>query len=504
MKKRFSCLLTFFAILAFICLSTTAYAEDQAVIIGFSQKPGQVEKTKIHKHRGKLKRSFRRVKAIAARLPADEIERLKADPNVSYIVPDATTMAIDPVLGGPEYDAAWGVSHIGAAEAHAQGILGSGVKVAVLDTGIDYTHPEFADIYRGGDNFTCPQEEVDPEFNNCDPTNHDPLDDSWNSHGTHVSGIIAAAKNGTGVVGVAPGVELYAGKVLGGSTFGLESWLIAGLEWAIDNQIDVVNMSLGFANYSPALEEACQAAFDAGIVLVAAAGNTYGGEVMYPAAYPTVIAVAATAPEDIVAAISSQGPTVELAAPGFRINSSIAGGTYKLMSGTSQAAPHVAGVAALILSAGVEDLTGDGKSDNRDVRLKLQNTAKDLGEAGRDTLSGYGLVTIDLTAPPGSPFPIRMTVSKVRRSIRDSIKTAVLENGLFSITIDNDSLRGMIVKVCEDGLFRPDLSKAFRFRRNRLKESHLTLEATDKTYDVFFIPFGRNGSSADVTIQQAL
>jgi len=130
----------------------------------------------------------------------------------------------------------------------------------------------------------------------------------------------------------------------------------------------------------------------AGIVQVAAAGNS-GGAVIYPAAYPEVIAVSATDSTDAIASWSSRGPEVDLAAPGVSIYSTYKGQTYKTLSGTSMASPHVAGATALVLTQTAKcDLNGDGRCSPAEVQQRLEASAEDLGTAGRDNLYGSGLV----------------------------------------------------------------------------------------------------------------
>ena len=175
--------------------------------------------------------------------------------------------------------------------------------------------------------------------------------------------------------------------------FGLADWIIAAIEWAIDNQMDIANLSLEGPDLQ-SLHTACDNAYSAGVLLVAAGGNTHGGNVAYPAAYDSVIAVAATDPNDLKADFSPIGPELELAAPGVAILSTVThvNGTYSLLSGTSQAAPHVVGTAALLLLSNTEDLNGDQVLNHEDVRLKLQATALDLGDPGFDNIYGFGLV----------------------------------------------------------------------------------------------------------------
>jgi len=224
--------------------------------------------------------------------------------------------------------------------------------------------------------------------------------DAWaddNGHGTHVAGIIAAADNAIGVVGVAPEAELYGVKVLNSQGSGWLSDVIAGIEWCPDNRMNVVNMSLGASSGSTLLEQACRNAADAGILLVAAAGNE-GAPVIYPAAYSSVIAVAATDSADRVASWSNKGPQVELSAPGVDVRSTWIGSGYATHSGTSMAAPHVAAVCALLL----------GRSDPLpppDPRQVLQATADDLYSLGRDTTSGFGLVDAEEAVTGAQTLP---------------------------------------------------------------------------------------------------
>ncbi len=233
-----------------------------------------------------------------------------------------------------------------------------------------------------------------------------------------------------GVVGVAPACSLYALKVLDDAGWGVSSNLIGALEWAVEHGIQVANLSLGWdQNPGSIVEEAFNKAYDAGIVIVAAAcnnGNRAGkGEtVCWPGKFGSVIAVAATDGDDRRATFSSTGVEVELAAPGVSVFSTWNDSTgyyapdpvchlengveacYKEGSGTSMASPHVAGVAALIIKAGIEDTNGDGRV-NDEVRSVLIATAHDLGASGWDPLYGYGLVNaVAAVAAVSPPVPV--------------------------------------------------------------------------------------------------
>jgi len=257
----------------------------------------------------------------------------------------------------PPEELPWGVDRIDAEYAWFDGLTGAGIKVAVVDTGIDYNHPDLAGNCKGGVNIINTRKSYKDD----------------NGHGTHVAGIIAAEDNEIGVIGVAPEAWLYGVKVLDRRGSGYISDVIDGITWCIENGVDIANMSLGTDADIQSLQDACDAAYDAGLLLVAAAGND-GGAVDFPAAYDSVIAVAATDVSDVRPNWSSHGPQVLLAAPGVEILSTWKGGGYRTEDGTSMASPHVAGTVAL-------NLAGD-----------IYGSADDLPPAGLDNYTGFGLV----------------------------------------------------------------------------------------------------------------
>jgi len=304
---------------------------------------------------------------------------------------------------------------------------GTGIYIAVLDTGIDYTHPELGENYAGGYDFV-----------NSDS---DPKDD--HGHGTHVSGTIAAEDNTEGVIGVAPEAKIYAVKVLDQKGVGSYSDVIAGIEWAVlgpdglegnGDDSKIISMSLGGGSDSQALHDAVDAAYQKGVLLVAAAGNNGDGEPYdedtwsYPAAYSSVIAVGATDEDDALASFSTSAGYLELSAPGVNIYSTMPtydvtltssgppwsrySKNYDYMSGTSMACPHVSGTAALVLYSLIDsayDSDGDGWWDPSEVRAKLSDTAEDLGETGWDKGYGYGLVDAESAASKPDVHDVAVT-----------------------------------------------------------------------------------------------
>jgi subtilisin len=461
-----------------------AFPAEKSVIIGFKEKPGFSEQVLIHGAKGTIKRTYELIPAMVANLSEKQIAKLKKNSNIAYIEENAIYRAAAAPLPGQEYENSWGVSRIFADLSHASGNKGAGVKVAVLDTGIDYSHEELDANYRGGYDFV---------FNDDDP-----FDDSFNSHGTHVAGIVAAEENGIGVIGVAPEVELFAVKVLDGAGFGTADWIIAGIEWAAQNGIDVINMSIEGPD-AQALHDACDQAYEAGVLLVAAGGSSFagGGPVEYPAAYDSVIAVTGTDMFDMPGFFSPIGEELELAAPGVDVLSTIAGGSYDFLSGTSQAAPHVTGVAALYTQSNTEDLSGDGQVNNEDTRLKLQMGAIDLGNPGKDETYGYGLVD-----GAGASFASEMTLTITRRSRGAKLDAELirLAGRPYKITITNSGLNKMAVDVFEGQALRKDLSGTFSFGGKKPQEAVHWLDATGAHYSVLFTPNGKLDTSAEVIL----
>lgn len=339
--------------------------DASAVIVGYKKAPGKDDDAHLSRFRAIAKHKFELIPAVAADLTPAQVTELRKDPNVAYVESDAIAHATADAVN-------WDMTSVSATKVWPTN-TGAGVRIAVIDTGIDYHHADLAPNYAGGYNFV--------------KKTNDPLDD--HGHGTHVAGTIAAAVNGSGIKGVAPAAKLYALKVLDASGSGSYSNIIAALQWCVTNKMQIASMSLGASVNSKALHDACTNAYQGGVLLVAAAGNsgTSGGldtTVEFPAAYGACIAVGAVDSNSVRPYWSSTGAKVELAAPGVNITSDKLGGGLTVMSGTSMATPHVAGVAALVYASGV--------AKPALVRQRLDATASDLGAPGRDNLYGYGLV----------------------------------------------------------------------------------------------------------------
>lgn len=313
--------------------------------------------------------------------------------STSLAVADRVSVATDDT----DYDQQWAMPRLDLPVAWSTSD-GSGVTVAVIDTGVDTTHPDLAANLLPGHNV------VGTEVS-------DDVTDGF-GHGTHVSGIVAAVTgNALGVAGVAPGARILPVKALGDNGTGWTSDIAEAVVWAVDHGARVINLSLASSSDNSVLADSIAYARSQGVIVVAAAGNgrQRGNATTYPAAFPGVLAVAATDVSDVDAAFSSTGSFVDVAAPGVGIHSTVLGGNYGQMSGTSMAAPHVAGVAALLLA----ELDAEGPIDSTDpVTDLIVRTAEDLGPAGWDPATGYGLVdpvaalaAVTNGLPPARPGP---------------------------------------------------------------------------------------------------
>ena len=368
-----------FAAIASLLLAGNANAAKY--IVSYDSNRASSVRSSVVKAGGKITRQFEIIDAFVAEIPdtrsAEKISRIKGVqaveedkvinwlsgtteinrssyelPSLQDILTKIRTESKDaniPMVSAPEItedaygldfasifanEVPWGVARV-KADKFWNVTEGAGIKVAVIDTGINYNHPDLKANYAGGYNA------INPSLT--------PMDDQ--GHGTHVAGTIAAVRNNVGVVGVAPKARLYAVKVLGGDGSGSYSSIIGGVEWAVKQNVNVINMSLGGGGYMTAFHKSLKAAVNAGITVVCAAGNDHGA-VSYPAKYPEAIAISALTNYDTLAYFSNRGPEIEFIAPGSAILSTSKSGGYEEMSGTSMACPHVAGLAALAISAG--------------------------------------------------------------------------------------------------------------------------------------------------------
>nr|WP_269052348.1 S8 family peptidase [Sporosarcina sp. G11-34] len=258
---------------------------------------------------------------------------------------------------------------------------GKGVTVAILDTGCDSTHPDLQEQIIGGQNFT-----------DDDGSNPDIFLD-YNGHGTHVAGTIAAQKDDKGVVGVAPEASLLIVKVLNKKGSGQYEWIINGIDYAIEQKVDIISMSLGGPTDLPELHEAIKRAVSNNILVVCAAGNEGDGndltdEYAFPGRYNEVISVGAINLERSPSDFTNSHDEIDLVAPGEKILSTYLNGKFATLSGTSMAAPHVSGALALI--KGLVNNSFGRELSERELYAQLIKRTVPLGFPQR--IEGNGLV----------------------------------------------------------------------------------------------------------------
>jgi thermitase len=375
-------------------------------------------------------------------------------PYVEYAEPNHIRRALY-TPSDPYFNLQWMLPKIGAPDfwdkAPATPII-----VAVIDTGVDYTHEDLANkVIKGYD------------FINND---NDPMDDHF--HGTHVAGIVAAeTNNAVGIAGVAPSAKILAIKVLSRNGEGTDLQISKGIIYAADNGAKVINLSLGGPGWSFVLDDAIQYARKKGCLVVASAGNAGTNEIYYPASYNGVVSVAATDSYDKKAFFSNFGPDVDIAAPGVDILSTYnKDGTpgYVYASGTSMAAPVVCGAAALIF-AGNPTYTGD------QLQRALLLATDDLGIPGRDDYFGYGLVdlrkaalqkriTVEDTAPEITTTGSWQSIASADAS-GGTLKSASAAGSSLTLRFSGTSIcwfaqtgnSGGKAKVYVDGVFAKDV-----------------------------------------------
>ncbi len=399
MQRYFVYLLGLLIVLGIAGTSTAAehpestHIKDQYIVVFKDSvtNPGFVAHELSLKHKASVEHEYTTItKGFSAHIKESDANKLSNDPRVAYVAPDrevhATSHKTSRIPTNSQTFPS-GVNRIGTTSN-----TGAGVTVAVIDTGIDLTHPDLsANIIA---NKNC----LRPTRNGADD----------NGHGTHVAGTIAALNNNVGVVGVASQAKLAAVKVLDASGSGSWSSVICGIDWVTANagkyNIKVANMSLGGggtsdnncgnSNNDPLHQALCRSVA-AGLTYVVAAGNDGGNAQNFvPAAYDdAVISVSALAdsnglaggtgaatgygPDDTFATFSNYGSVVDIAAPGVNINSTWKGGGYKVISGTSMATPHVAGAAALYIK-------NNPSASWTQVRAGLQSVGETLNNGHTD------------------------------------------------------------------------------------------------------------------------
>lgn len=348
--------------------ASAAEDESERKIISFKE---EIDYELLEEMGAEIHEEFDAISAVSVTLPNEEmIQAASNDSSIEYIEENSEVRAAAQTT-------TWGYRSVKANTASSLGYTGKGVKIAVIDSGINSKHPDLK--VAGG-------------ISKVKNSSH--LTDG-NGHGTHVAGVIGAQNNSIGTVGVAPDSRLYSVKVLTTNGVGTLEGVVAGIQWAIDQKMDIINMSLTTVTDDKTLRDITKKAYDAGILIVAASGNERESgkykDVLYPARFPSVIAVGSVSQLNKLSYFSNYGASQELVAPGENILSSFTDSKtatnedYAISEGTSVATPFAAGTFAQYMEAYPH-------LSNKQLRETVKRAALDLGVKGRDNTYGNGLV----------------------------------------------------------------------------------------------------------------
>lgn len=306
---------------------------------------------------------FQHLSPLVENLTQREYLALKVDPQVEFIEPDSIATVCDMTASTAEAET-WGYSVLSGSTLYESGATGSGIRIAIIDTGIAAGHPDLPVT----------------EHITVMGSTYSSFDE--NGHGTRIAGVIGSPRNGIGVKGLAPSAELYSVKAFNSQGQGNYSDIIAAIDWSIEHGMHIINLSFTGPAYSQAMQEAIDRAWESGILLIAAAGNNGTDEIVYPAAYSKVVSVGAVDREGTRAAFSNYGANLDLVAPGSLIYTTSLNGSYTTASGTSVAAAFVTGSAAALWSVYPQ-------WSAREVRAALLQSARLMKEP---YYVGYGMV----------------------------------------------------------------------------------------------------------------
>jgi thermitase len=389
------------AMLLMLCAISAQAAtyEPNEVIVKYADGVSTTQRVALFDRTGVTK-TLGSVKGVGAKVvgvsgdPATVAARLNRSSLVQYAEPNLI-LEVDAIPNDPRFGELYGMDRIDAPEGWDAAGLGAfpasgGVKIGIVDTGIDQAHPDLS-----GQTVACAKSQGllpilsgSIQVGQC-------ADD--NDHGSHVAGTIAAkANNGAGVAGVAFNADLVICKALGGPLgTGSTADVANCINWVASQGARVISMSLG-GGASTTLQNAVANAWNNGngAVIVAAAGNDGDSTLNYPAAYAQVISVAATDSADAHASFSNANADVEIAAPGVNVLSTVRGGGYATLSGTSMATPHVSAVAGVLRQLFPSENAAA-------IRNRLDAAVNDLGPAGRDATFGFGRVNLCKAAGGG-------------------------------------------------------------------------------------------------------
>ncbi|MEK4760487.1 S8 family serine peptidase [Viridibacillus sp. FSL E2-0187] len=443
-----------------------AYAEENTInaLISYKNEEGKQRVLGDAEDVGEV---LDNVEMVEASLTEQQLSDLKKDPNIEFVDTKEAPMTLADLAtpAQPLLIPTWNISLINTPVAWNNGIFGNKVKVAVIDTGINPID-DLQNVVRRVSFVRDLPETVIKESDNVDRGGI-----RNNGHGTSVAAVIGARVGGylkdqktTDVIGVAPNVQLYSLKYADGTTSGTTTEIVKSIDWAIANKMDIINISSGLYVDVPALRNAVQKAYNAGILIVASAGNDGNDRnVTYPARYSQVIAVSSISAKQKISTFSNTGSSMNLTAPGEAVPTINKDGKLIYASGTSYAAPHVTGILALLkqqypfLSA-------------KELRAKLDEQAIDLGITGIDNLYGHGLAQY----PQADELVIEDLVDPQIEKVTDHTATV-------SFSLPNDTNVKKIAIFLDDKLVTSTTANKYTIKKLQAsKDYKITLKVVSR------------------------
>ncbi|MFF3099580.1 S8 family serine peptidase [Viridibacillus arvi] len=443
-----------------------AYAEENTInaLISYKNEEGKQRVLGDAEDVGEV---LDNVEMVEASLTEQQLSDLKKDPNIEFVDTKEALMTLADLAtpAQPLLIPTWNLSLINTPVAWNNGIFGNKVKVAVIDTGINPID-DLQNVVRRVSFVRDLPETVIKESDNVDRGGI-----RNNGHGTSVAAVIGARVGGnlkdqktTDVIGVAPNVQLYSLKYADGTTSGTTTEIVKSIDWAIANKMDIINISSGLYVDVPALRNAVQKAYNAGILIVASAGNDGNDRnVTYPARYSQVIAVSSISAKQKISTFSNTGSSMNLTAPGEAVPTINKDGKLIYASGTSYAAPHVTGILALLkqqypfLSA-------------KELRAKLDEQAIDLGITGIDNLYGHGLAQY----PQSDELVIEDLVDPQIEKVTDHTATV-------SFSLPNDTNVKKIAIFLDDKLVTSTTANKYTIKKLQAsKDYKITLKVVSR------------------------
>lgn len=451
-------------------------ATDQTIDVMISYK-NDIGKRFILKNVKKVDKVLSQVEMVRASITKKQFEQLKKNRNIEFINKNTKKMTIltESIVSTkeqiPTFKSYWNLDYVKAPTYWKKGYFGKGVKVALIDTGVNAI-PDLPNVVK-----RVSFVKDDPKTKNIDESDVLDRGNYGEGHGTSVAAVLGAQIGGTSfnysvsdVIGVAPGVQIYSLKYADGTRDGRIAEVIEALNWAIKHKMDLINISSSIYEDDPALKKAIDQAVKAGIMIVASAGNDGNSDKpTYPARYSNVIAVSSIGKDKKCSNFSNTGTSVDFAAPGDYVLTINSKGELFYASGTSFAAPYVTGLLAILKER-------YPFSTSSELIQKLRSSALDLGTKGKDIKFGYGVAQLP-----------SFSITKPRELKNVSILKIKDHKATLTFTIPDDKTFAKVAIIINDKIIKYTTHSSYTIKN---------LDPNQK-YNVLLKVINTNGDSSD-------